>query len=58
MGLVYFSLPIIGGYYIMQYVNEIAEENMKSVKSAPARYDAETKMQNQALNDMLNRAKK
>jgi hypothetical protein len=58
MGLVYFSVPVIAGYYVMQYVSEIAEENMKNIKSSPTQYSSETKMQNQVLNDMLNRVKR
>ena len=52
MGCVYFSIPVVAGYYLMQYVNGIAEKNLKDLQSS-SHVPAEVKMQNDALNSML-----
>lgn len=52
MGCVYFSVPVVAGYYLMQYVNGIAEQNLKELQASSS-VPAEVKMQNDALKGML-----
>lgn len=52
MSIIYFSVPVISGYYIMQYVNSIAEENLKDLKTI-SEESLGTKQQNDALDGML-----
>lgn len=61
MGLVYFSIPVIAGYYLMQAVNKQAEQNLGSkgellVKSGGAA-SKDTKDQNLALQAILQKHK-
>ena len=52
MGLIYFSIPCILGYYIMQYSNSVAEENLRQFR-LETQILPETKMQNDVLKNML-----
>jgi hypothetical protein len=52
MGIVYFSFPVVGGYYLMQYVGTIAEKNLKNLKEESAVHLG-TQQQNAALGGML-----
>jgi len=61
MGLVYFSIPVIAGYYIMQAVTKQAEQNLGRkgehlVKSGGAS-SKDTKDQNLALQAILEKHK-
>lgn len=53
MGFVYFSVPVISGYYLMEYVNSIAEANLKNLKEKSEEILPETRMQNEALIGMV-----
>ena len=57
MGFVYFTIPIISGYYLMQYVNSIAEKNLgekgSKLKPTLSSSKSETAAQNKALGNML-----
>ena len=59
MSLVYLSLPIIGGYLIMQQVQRQSEANIgvNGSKLTQEYYKSETKAQNDALQELLSKAK-
>lgn len=52
MGILYFSIPVVSGYYIMEYVKQISEKNLAELKKT-AEILPETRMQNQALQGMV-----
>ena len=52
MGFVYFSIPVVSGYYLMQYVNNVAERNLKDMKEH-VEVLPETKLQNEAFQGMV-----
>jgi hypothetical protein len=56
MGIVYFSAPIIAGYYIMQGVNGVAERNLADLREKKT-VDNLTQAQNRSLEGMLARHK-
>jgi hypothetical protein len=60
MGFVYFSLPVIAGIFIMQYALSKSEENIGINGSKLPRnsaFKSETKMQNNALSEILTNIK-
>lgn len=61
MGFVYFTIPIISGYFLMQYVISIADKNIgeRGSKLSPTSSSSksETAAQNKALGDMLSKIK-
>lgn len=56
MGVVYFFTPVIGGYYLMQQVNAMAERNLADLRSRQA-VDSTTQAQNRSLRGMLEKHK-
>lgn len=52
MGLVYFSIPVVAGYFIMQYALDQAEKNMKGLE---LKKSGTTIEQNIALQTVLDR---
>ncbi len=61
MKVVYFTIPIIGGYFLMEKVKERAEFNLGingEKMTRRNRYANETAAQNQALDEILIKAKK
>lgn len=59
MSVVYFSIPVVIGYYIMQLTNKQAESNIgekgKNLKDFPV--NPGTVQQNKALQSILDRVK-
>lgn len=61
MGFVYFTIPVISGYFLMQYVTGIAEKNLgergSKLKPTQSSSKSGTEAQNRALGDMLSQIK-
>ena len=61
MGFVYFTIPIISGYFLMQYVTSIAEKNLgengSKLKPTLSSSKSETAAQNKALGNILSKIK-
>jgi hypothetical protein len=57
MGLIYFSIPVIMGYFIMQFTNEMSLKNLKAIREH-RNPNMKTKQQNEALGDMLEKIKR
>ena len=60
MGFVYFTIPIIAGYFIMQFAISKSEKNIgingsKLTRDSP--FQRETNMQNVKLNELLTNIK-
>lgn len=57
MNLVYFSIPVIGGHYIMQWANGQAPGNLRNAgvlpESGEGRARSKTEVQNNALEGRL-----
>ena len=55
MKVVYFLIPVIGGYFLMERVKQQAEFNLgkNGEKMNKSRYSNETAAQNKALDEML-----
>ena len=52
MGFVYFTLPVVVGYFVMQYTISISEKNNNKLLQK-TESSLETKLQNMRLNEML-----
>ena len=61
MGFVYFCIPVISGYYIMDYAISIGKKNNQihfdKIKSNSPEHATLIKEQNKALQDILDKAK-
>mmetsp|Transcript_33949 Transcript_33949/g.34591 ORF Transcript_33949/g.34591 Transcript_33949/m.34591 type:complete len:94 (-) Transcript_33949:199-480(-) len=57
MGFVYFSIPVISGYWVMNYTNELAAKNFK-LQQETMKPSEETIQRKAALQSMLDKAKK
>eukprot|EP01038_Epipyxis_sp_PR26KG_P004563 gene4563-6435_t len=67
MGLVYFCIPVVSGYYIMQYTTGQAEKNLhhltvnkkenRGINQKENELNTRIDEQNQALQHLLNRHK-
>ena len=61
MGFVYFCIPVIGGYYIMDWAMAIGEKNVKihldKIKHNAPEHATQTNEQNKALQALLDKAK-
>ena len=53
MGLVYFTVPIIIGYFVMQYTNQVSEQNNKISSNNEKNSCNMTTAQNNAFRSML-----
>ncbi|CAM9172153.1 unnamed protein product [Choristocarpus tenellus] len=61
MSIVYFSIPVVGGYYLMQWAQSRAHVNLREAKIVPEnsgsdigrRVDSMAKAQNEALMKQL-----
>jgi hypothetical protein len=56
MGVIYFSAPIIAGYYLMQHVNSVAEHNLAGLREKET-VNSLTQAQNRSLEGLLIRHK-
>eukprot|EP01039_Chlorochromonas_danica_P002442 gene2442-2675_t len=59
MKVVYFSIPLISGYYIMKAAKEESERNKKAfqLEKRPHVHSQEVKQQNEALQSLLDKVK-
>ena len=61
MGFVYFCIPIIAGYYIMDFAISISKKNNEinfdKIKSQSPEHASSVKEQNKALQHILDKAK-
>jgi len=61
MGFVYFCIPVISGYYIMDYAMSIGKKNnqihFEKIRSNSPEHATSTKEQNKALQAILDKAK-
>ncbi|KAJ1442099.1 hypothetical protein B484DRAFT_342882 [Ochromonadaceae sp. CCMP2298] len=57
MGFVYFSIPVIGGYYIMQWAISQSERNLEGLKISSQERKKDVTEQNAALGMLLDRHK-
>jgi hypothetical protein len=56
MGFVYFSIPVISGYFIMQWAIGKSEANLKQVVASREK-NAVVEEQNKAMKDLYNKLK-
>ena len=65
MGFVYFTIPVAGGLYLMEWAKSKSEENigvkglkLKNGDLEKSQYDGDTKAQNRKFQAMLSRLEK
>ncbi len=58
MAVVYFTIPVIVGYFIMQFTSSVSEQRINDIKKAGRpNTDSNTTAQNNALNELLTKIK-